>query len=309
MAIIGGGVGGIAAALWCQRLALQCILLEQKERLGGQLYYIHNRIPDYPGLLCTGPELADHLTDQLEQLHIVPQLSTIVQGLDASGHVLTNRGRIRAKAIIAATGATRRTLEVEGVQRWLGKGVAYTYSGSKDTFSGCPACIIGGGDGAFENALMMADICESVTLIMRRREPRARRDFVEHVEAHPRIRVLRETIPVAIEGTDRVESIRVSSTEGEYSIPVGAVLIKIGFQLQTGWLGEECEQIDGHALQTSSTQRTSHPQIWSVGDLCTPQDPSISVAVGQACLAVRDIKRFLHPEHPSIPDSTQKDAT
>lgn len=296
VAIVGGGVGGVAAALWCHRLALDCVLLEGGSRLGGQLFHIHNTIPDYPGVLCDGAGFAEHLTSQLSALDIVPQLDAIVQEVCLeSGDVHTTRGLVKAKALIVATGSRRRRLPVPGAKRLLGRGVSYTYSGNRGMFVGRRTCIVGGGDGAFENALMLVDTSPEVTLVMRRRDARARQDFVDAVHLHPRISLVCESQIVSIEGEEHVSSVCLQGPEGTTSIDAEAVLIKIGLEPVVDWLGGCCELGAGGTLVVDQEQRTSHPKVWAVGDVCTAVDPSISVAAGQACFAVRAIKRVLHP--------------
>lgn len=297
VAIVGGGIGGIATALWCRRLALRCALLERSDRLGGQLHAIHFSIPDFPGVMSDGPGFADKLASQLKQIGIVPQLNTDVQEVDlASGCLLTNQGRLSAQAIVAATGARRRRLSVPGAEALLGKGLSYTFSGDKGTFIGRPICIVGGGDGAFENALHAAACCPHITLVVRSQKSRARKDFIERVMKHPKIEVLFESEVSAIHGEHCVTGASVQTPSGARCLDVKAVLIKIGLETVTSWLPETCKLTEHGTLPVDDSQRTPYPRLWSVGDLCTGIDPSLSAAVGQASMAVRDIKRALHPD-------------
>lgn len=300
VAIVGGGVGGVAAALWCARLALRFVLLEQRERLGGQLFYIHNPIPDYLGLHCDGKGFADQLTAQLKALDIVPQLGAAVQEVSLDeGLLQTTAGRVRARAIIAATGATRRRLDVPGIADLDGQGggeksgVYYSFSGHREAFRGRRVCVVGGGDGAFENALMLADCCPQVTIVQRREASRARQDFVDAVAAHPAIAIMRRAQIVRVCGDDGLQGVVIQQDDQERQLDVDILLVKIGLVTVRDWLGDGCQLSSAGTLVVDANQQTSHPRLWAVGDICTPQDPSISVSVGQACLAVRHIQRCL----------------
>jgi thioredoxin reductase (NADPH) len=286
------------------------------------LHYIHNLIEDYPGLWCNGSELVDRLQRQLTRLEIIPHLGVEIRGIDPSrsGLYLDHKW-LDAKAIVIATGARRRKLQVEGAESLLGKGISYTYNGDKALFTGRDACIIGGGDGAFENALMMADICKSVTIIYRGAKARSRRDFVSRVTNHPKIKLMPKTEVLAIQGTQWVEGLWLeqippiserdddlvqthiedieqhhqlpSITQGREFMPANAVLIKIGFELQSDWLAGHCLRTDTGHICVDQEQRTSLHNVWAVGDICALRDPSLSVAVGHGCIAMRSIERML----------------
>lgn len=293
--IVGAGMGGVSAAIWGHRLELSCLLLEQGNQIGGQLHLMHNVIPDYPGILCNnGGEFSEHLSTQLDRLDIVPQLRGTVQDVDVTGRrVLVNREWISCKALVVATGLRRRRLAVSGADAFLGKGVSMTFSGQREMFRGRRSCIVGGGDGAFENALMMSEICPRVVLVYRGAAPRARTSFQEQVKANPSIELRLHSEVVALEGTDWVEAVEVQGPSERERLDVEAVLVKIGMETQIDWLKSAALETKNKYLQVNHEQRTSAPWIWAVGDVCTPVDPSLSVAAGQACIAMRSIERFL----------------
>ncbi len=292
--IVGAGMGGVSAAIWGHRLGVPCFLLEQQEQIGGQLQHIHNIIPDYPGLVCDGAEFSAQLCSQLTQLGIVPQLGGSVQDVDVKSRSIRVGGQwISCKAMVVATGLRKRHLRADGAEALMGRGLAMSFSGQREMFAGRKICLVGGGDGAFENALMMVESCPHVTIVCRGRHPRARSSFLERVQAHPAIDILLESEVVAVEGTSWVEAVRIQGPTSCERLAVEAVLVKIGMEPQVEWLkGTGVAQQHGY-LQVNHAQQTSIPWIWAVGDVCTPLDPSLSVAAGQACLAMRSIERYL----------------
>ena len=344
--IVGGGIAGITSWLWCRRLGLDSVLLESGERLGGQLYWIHNALADFPGFWGTGAELAERLEAQVAAFRCEPQLRTEVKRLcfllreeegprerksrkegenkspregegrregesrregkrrkegEASWQrtgwvwrVESSRGDWEARAVILATGMCRRRLEVPGFSRLLGKGVSFTASGAREQFEGRRVCIVGGGDGAVENALLLAPHCPEVTILCRGSNSRAQAQFLTRLQEFPQIHLSLGSEVQEILGEERVEAVRWKSPTGEHVTKVGAVLVKIGLVPQLSFLEEDqAERFPSGVLRVDPYQRTTAPMLWAVGDICAARDPSLSVSVGHACLAAREIERTL----------------
>ena len=298
VAIVGGGPGGIAAAIWCKRVALQCVIVEKAAILGGQLSMIHTPIPDFPGLICaSGAELRMHLEDHLNQLKIPYVLNVGVEKIEQSqeGFVITSvQEKILARSIIIATGVARRRFSL--ADSFVGTGVSYTASGAIDMFQGRACAILGGGDGALENAVRLSKMCPVVHVIARGTTLRAREHFIEEVQAKSNIIVHYQTVVEELLGTDALESIVVRKNGESFILNVEAFLVKIGFApvAHVGGLALGCT--NGGHIETSATQKTNISGVWAIGDVCEELDPSLSVAMGQACVAARDIARYFRGE-------------
>lgn len=300
MLVVGGGVGGIAAAVWGHRLGLRVGVVE-KERLGGQLWMIHKEIPDYPGLVCAnGAEMVERMEAHLASLSGLERIAGEVVEIDGEAGWVRIQGQmgeevLEAGAVVWATGLARRRLLEPDIRGWEGRGVEYTASGAREAFVGQRVCIVGGGDGALENALWLVDTCDcpEVTVAYRGERFRARRDFLEQAAAHPKIRLWTGSVLEGVEGKECVEGVFLRMDGEIQRLEVGAVLIKIGFAPQTQRLDGQCRLDPQGYVVVNATQRTERTRLWAVGDVCTPDDPSISVSVGQGCLAARDIQRFL----------------
>lgn len=293
--IIGAGPGGIATAIWCQRLGLSSILLEREQQIGGQLSMIHTAIPDLPGLFVNnGSELRDRLEEHLRSLDIKPRLGVKVTSINPDTRTVhTNQGVFQGRAIVVATGVRRRKLPMEEAIEFEERGLSYTASGDPETFRGKKTAIIGGGDGAFENALKLAETCPEVHVLFRRDKPSARPSFVQAARQNPRIHLCAQTIVTALHGNECLEAVSVEDSWGKRRLEVGALLVKIGFEPASRFLnGRFKRKLSGHML-IDAHQKTSNAYVWAVGDVCTPEDPSLSVAMGQACIAARQIERML----------------
>lgn len=319
--IVGAGMAGVSAALWAQRLGLSCVVLEQAAQMGGQLHKIYNTIPDYPGVWCDGQGFLARLREQCQAFQIVPICNTTVERVwtetesrmwakqtgqtEQTGqveqeemveyrYVTCSEQRVMGtRALVVASGLQARRWQVPVAGRFIREGVFYTFSGQREAFVGKHACVLGGGDGAFENALMMAEVCPRVTILCRGQKPRARLHFQERVASHPRIDLRLGCNILSVRGQQQVEEIELQDREGFHTLPVEVILVKIGMEPQSQWLREICKQDREGYLCVDGEQRTSDAWIWAVGDVCTPRDPSLSVAAGQACVAIRSIERTL----------------
>src|SRR5690349_9821468 len=117
--IIGGGPAGISSLLWCNSLGLSAVLLEQAGELGGQMLQMFHRVIDYPGLLPeNGRALRDHFQSQLDELQLTYRLGWRVEKINLRERNLLYDGeRLKARAVILATGARQRRLGVPGEDR------------------------------------------------------------------------------------------------------------------------------------------------------------------------------------------------
>src|SRR5215210_4486221 len=195
--VIGGGPAGISSLLWCNSLGLRAVLLEQAEELGGQLLQMFHRVIDYPGLLAeNGRELRDHFQSQLNELQLNYRVGCQIEEIDLSQRTLRcnfagGGERLASRAMILATGARKRRLGVPGEDRFtIQGGVSFSATRDHGLYAGKKVCVIGGGDSAVENALILSRVCPHVTLIHRSGNFRARPEWFNQAQAAPNISIL-----------------------------------------------------------------------------------------------------------------------
>src|SRR5260370_2526167 len=185
---IGAGPAGLSAARWCDELGLDTLVLEQKEEVGGQLLSVHNPIDNYPGAsVANGRELRDRFVEQTKDcdFDLWTQVEIADVDLKAKRVVLRSGEEIQSIAIIIATGLRRRKLGILGEDEFVGHGMIES-SADRQAFAGKDVCVIGGGDAAAENALLLAEVCPTVTLVHRGKKMRARREFTERLHTDHR---------------------------------------------------------------------------------------------------------------------------
>ena len=290
--VVGSGPAGAAAALWARSWGWRVTLLERAAAPGGQLHQVHFTPSNYPAAIAgDGPIMANRIREQLEAAGIEVVTGTEVVALDVSIPAVrdaSGRGH-EANALVIATGVRRRVLDVPGERELEGRGVSFSATQDRGVFAGEDVVVVGGGDAAFENALLLTEVGCHVTLVVRGRS-RARRDFQERVAADSRIERLENTRVVAIEGEKAVRSVALEGEHGTYSIPAAGVVIKIGVQPNTEWCrgALECDS-EGYVL-VDETLCTSAPRVWAAGDVTRPPVMGLTLATGQGTLAVASIR-------------------
>jgi thioredoxin reductase (NADPH) len=296
--VVGAGPAGASAALSARGLDLSVRVLEGSERAGGQLHAIHFAPRDWAGMTAPdGPAVAATLALQLEQRGIEVLLGDAAVALEAPDHgprVVRTRGgaRLEARAVLVATGLRRRRLGVPGERELDGHGVSTSATRDRARLAGRAVLVVGGGDAAFENALILSAAGCRVTLAMRAR-PRARGEFQARVAADPAIEVRAGTRVIAIEGTRAVERVRVADDRGEQLLAVEGVVIKVGALPNTEWCADALALDAQGYVRADERQRTRVPGVWAAGDVTRPALPSVPVALGQGALVAADVRAVL----------------
>ena len=297
--IIGGGAAGLSAALWCDELGLSCLLLEAEAEFGGQLLRVYNRIENHLGSEANnGRHLRDCFVRQVENRGFTRRLQTKVSRIDAENKKITlpNGEEFSAKNLIIATGVRRRKLNVEGEDFFRGKGIIE--SGKKDAAAvvGKNVLIVGGGDAALENALMLAETAKKVYLAHRRKDFRGRAEFLERIGSNRKIEITTETVIERIVGSGRVEQVETRNlrTDETRVLPIEAVLIRIGVAPNSEIIREKVAlDTDGY-IKINSNCETSVKGIFAVGDVANPLAPTVSGAVGMGATAAKAISALLN---------------
>ncbi len=292
--IIGGGAAGISAALWCDELGLDALLLESAAELGGQLLWTYNAIENYLGVKTeNGREMRDVFAGQIKQRNFTLKLNSKVQSVNLENKTikLQNGEEFQAKSIIIATGVRRRKLNIEGEEKFRGKGIIKSGKRDGESVKDKTIAVIGGGDAAFENALILSEFASKVSLIHRSKNFKARSEFLMEVENNPKIEIITDTIVNKIIGNEFVKNIELKNkqTKKIYNFPVNFVLFRIGVEPNTKMFQDKLEMNERGYVNVNNICETSIENIYAVGDAANPISPTISSAVGTGATAVRAI--------------------
>jgi thioredoxin reductase (NADPH) len=295
LVVVGGGPAGISAAIWAHTLHLRYAVLDAGATPGGQLHRVYNTIVDYPGVEPgDGSALAGRFAAHLDRLGVEVRSGSRVAAVDVAARAVEVDGaRLDAAYLLLATGVRRRRLGVPGEAEFVGRGVSPSASKFAHLFRGRRVLVVGGGDAALEEALILADGCERVTLAHRSDRFRGRDDFRERVEAHPRIDVLVGAELEAIEGEGEVERARLRVGSTSSVLDVAGVFICVGVEPATDLVAGQLDLDERGFVRVDATQRTSADGVYAAGDVCSGSSWTIAAAVGEGAAAVKDVQRRL----------------
>jgi thioredoxin reductase (NADPH) len=291
--IIGGGPAGLSAALWADELGLAALLLEKETEFGGQLRRVYNRIENHLGVETeNGREMRDIFVRQIEKRGFVKRLAAEVFEIDAENKTVSLGGKqFSADFLVIATGVRRRKLDVPGEELFQGKGIIESGKKESETAAGKTTLIVGGGDAALENALILAEHAKKVYLAHRRADFRGRTEFLERINANRKIEILTETVVERIGGNERLERVETRNLRNSETriLSVETVLIRIGVTPNTEVLRGKVKLDDAGYVEIDSCGETSVKRVFAAGDVANPLAPTVSSAIGMGATAAKTI--------------------
>ena len=296
IAIIGAGPAGLAAAIYGQRAGLKTITFEANVH-GGQIINTPE-VENYPALgKVSGVEYAMTIYEQAVGFGAEIEYKAVTD-VELEGDIKTlkcNDGsEYQAKTVIIATGVVRRKLEIPGEDRFLGAGVSYCATCDGLFFKDKVATVVGGGNTALEDAVYLAGICEKVYLIHRRDEFRGSRHEVEKVLANPKIEILYDTIPLAIEGEGNVSRLKVKNvkTEEEKTLYTSAVFVAVGLVPQNDLFAGKVDMDSGY-IAAGENCLTNVPGVFVAGDTRTKSLRQLVTATSDGAIAATAAAHYL----------------
>ncbi len=292
--VIGGGPAGISAAFWCAELGLSVAIFEDKSEFGGQLLRTFGSIQNYLGVsVNNGRELRDVFVQQLDSHRVTRFLDCRIESLDLAAKVIRITGgrTFSADAVVLATGVKRRTLGVPGELEFRGKGILGSGQDARQHVSGKRVVIIGGGDAALENALILSETAKSVTVVHRRDRFSARAEFVGRAEARTNVEFRFSSAVTAITGDERVTAVDVIDLATGITTHIDAdhVLIRIGVEPNSGLFSGQIGLDERNYVLVNADCSTSANGVFAVGDVACPVSPAIATAVGMGATAAKAI--------------------
>ena len=299
--ILGAGPAGISGALWCDELGLDTLLLEEREEIGGQLHSIHGPIKNYPGVeAANGREFLERFSGRVSDADFDVWTNVEIDRVDVKSKqvFLSNGETVQSIFLVIATGVRRRSLGIPGEEEFIGRGIMESPTRDREMFSGKDVCIVGGGDAAAENALLLAEVCPTVTLVHRNKKLKARREFVEQLQTQHCITVFPESAVTRILGNDHVEAVEILRKDAikPFQMAVGGVAIRIGVEPNTGLFREQVNMDERGYLVVNSNLETSAENVFAIGDVSSPLSPTIISASGNGATAAKVIASRLIPK-------------
>ena len=306
--IIGGGPGGLSAAIYAMRAALKTVLIE-KGVPGGQVT-MSDEVENYPGFIhISGAELSMKFSEHAQSydLEMISQEVTAVDpGLNYHTVRMANGDMIKAHAVILATGGNPKKLNVPGEQDLYGKGVSYCATCDGFFFRGKTVVVVGGGDSAAEEALYLAKLCKKVYIAHRRDELRASKILQQRIFDDCNIEMLWNTVVTQIKaGSDGVEKVGLKDTvtAATRDLDVDGVFIFIGFNPNNELVPAGTRMNADGLVVTDEKCETRTPGIYVIGDLREKFARQIVLSAADGCTAALAAAHFVE-EKKSVQGDT-----
>jgi thioredoxin reductase (NADPH) len=293
--VIGAGVAGLTAAMIAAGHGVSTLVIEQLAP-GGQVATVE-RIRNFPGFPdgVAGYELGPLLQQQAEAAGAVIQLDSVsTLAVDGENYrVICADEEIAARAVIIAAGSSLRKLGIPGEAEFAGRGVSHCAACDGPLFKGQPVIVVGGGDSAFDEALVLAGYASEVTLIHRGPAPCARPGAIAQLVALPHVRVIADAEVVAIEGEKTLTGVAIRrGAETERKL-CRALFAYVGLEPRTGFL-QDLIALDacGHIV-TDLMMRASRPGLFAAGDIRASSVNMLASVAGDAATAALSAVRYL----------------
>ncbi|MFZ2620474.1 MAG: thioredoxin-disulfide reductase [Alphaproteobacteria bacterium] len=302
--IIGSGAAGLTAAIYAARAGIDTAIIQGLQP-GGQLT-ITTEVENYPGFAepIQGPWLMEQMAAQAAHCDAKTITDTIVEAHlnEKPIRLVGDMGTVyTADALIIATGASAKWLGLESEKTFNGRGVSACATCDGAFYRNKAVAVIGGGNSAKEEALYLANMCSSVTLIHRRDHFRGEQVLTDRVLKHPKIKVLWNMAPDEILGdASGVTGIRVKNTvDGTtQDVTVHGVFVAIGHQPNTSLFKGQLEMDEtGYLIVEKGTVNTKIKGVFAAGDVADSVYRQAVTAAGMGCMAALDAARYLETLH------------
>lgn len=294
LVIVGAGVAGLTAAMVAARHGLNVVTVDQMG-VGGRISTAE-RIDNVPGFPhgVAGHELGPLLHEQAEAAGATFLLDTITAIEAGDRHVLRGATEtLRAPAVIIAAGSSPRTLGIPGEERLAGRGVSHCASCDGPLFKGQEVGVVGGGDAALDEALVLAGHAAQVTVFHRGPKLRAQQTLVER--AGGKVSIALETVVEEIVGEESVSGVRLRDVTNGATRTQGlkGLFVYVGAEPNTAFLrGVVALDAMGH-IETDAMMRTSVAGIYAAGDIRQSSVAQLAAVAGDGATAAVAAFRYL----------------
>lgn len=300
IAIIGAGPAGMTASVYARRAGYSVNVFELGMP-GGQLSTT-DKIENFPGYPegLPGAELGMKFYEHAQAFGAEFVFEQVVR-VEADGavkKVVTNNGteekEYEARAIIIATGAHPRTLGVPGEDTFRGHGVSYCGTCDGFFFRGKDVCVVGGGDVAVEDAIYLANMCNSVTVFHRRDELRANKRSQDAAFANGKITFVWNTIVTELKGDDQLRSVVTKNvkTDEVKEWTFDGCFIFVGYDPNQDVYPQGLATDERGYVLTDENMATNIPGVYAVGDVRKKNVRQVATAVGDGGIVMSDIERY-----------------
>lgn len=298
IAVIGGGPAGLTAALYAARTG-KTVTVYERECIGGQITRAP-QVENYPGTgRVSGLQLGDSMAAQAEAAGAVISLTDVQKMVKETSGIFrldTDDGEYRAKAVIYACGARPKTLGLPGEAELIGHGISYCALCGGSFFKEQDVAVVGGGNSAFDDALLLSERCHHVTLIHRRSSFRAEQILVERVKQRNNISLsIDMTVSELIQKNGQLTGLALKSKIGkDETLPVSGLFVALGRLPDTQVLvGLATLDENGYVISDEKMAVSETPGLFIAGDCRIKSVRQLTTAVSDGTIAAISACEYL----------------
>ena len=298
LVIIGNGPAGISAGIYAVRYGLDTLILE-KDVISGQIAST-DIVENYPGFSSiAGMELMDKFKEHAENAGVITEDGEVID-IKSDGDkkiIFTDEGEIEAKAVIIATGANPRHIGVPGEEKFAGRGVSYCATCDGPFFRSKNVAVIGGGDSAITDALILSNLASKVYVVHRRDELRATEVLQDRAFSKNNIEFIWNTVLDKIVGDDnengvvKMVALKNVKSNDKKEMAIDGVFIYVGIVPNTGFV--DVDKTQTGFIMTNDKMETSVEGIYAAGDCRVTPLRQVVTAVSDGAIAAASVHDFV----------------
>ncbi|MFO0212705.1 MAG: thioredoxin-disulfide reductase [Pseudanabaena sp.] len=304
LVIIGSGPAGYTAAIYAARAQLEPLMFEGFSAgglPGGQLMTT-TEVENFPGFSegIQGPQLMKEMRQQALRwgTKLITDDVVKVDFADRPFTIVADELEVKTNAVIIATGATAKRLNIQGEERFWNNGISACAicEGTNPLFQNVEIAVVGGGDSAAEEALYLTKYASKVHLLVRSDRLRASKVMQERIFNHDKIQIHWQVIPISAHGDDVLQSIQMQNLKDHYvsELKVGGLFYAIGHTPNTQIFANQIDLDDKGYIKTfGKSTSTNIAGVWAAGDVQDHIYRQAITAAGSGCMAALEAERWL----------------
>ena len=291
----------MTAGLYAARHGMRTGIVERM--MGGASIINVEKIENFPGFPegIMGADLAA-MTQEQAMTSGAEFIMGEVSGISADGNyrvVNADAGELRAKAVIVAAGSTLRMLGVPGEEEFMGRGVSQCATCDGPLYSGETVAVVGGGDSATDEALVLAQYADKVLLFHRRDEFTAQKELVNRVLSEPKIEVVWNTVIEEVLGENTVSGVRTTNlaTGAQEARELSGLFVYVGLVPNSPLVDGLLETDGGGHIPVNVSMETALPGVYAAGDIRQHSSSQLVSAAGDGATAAIAAFRYISSAH------------
>lgn len=291
--IIGGGPAGITSAIYTSRQLLKTLVITRD--VGGQVVKTPD-IENYPGFdLVSGPELANKFINQAKKFgsEIIFDEVIKIEEKENKFQIFGQKDIYQSHSLILAFGKVPRRLNIPGEKEFKGKGVSYCATCDAPFFKSKTVVVSGGGNSAFDAALLLSKIAQKVYLIHRRDEFTAEEIRVKKIKSLKNVEIITKAKVSEIKGTTNVEAVVYSKDNKTIELKADGIFVEIGYIVEDGLIKNFVDMDEKNQIIVKKDHSTSRPGVFAAGDLTNSYYKQIVISAGEGAIAAISVAKYL----------------